>query len=204
MATTVAEVSVHEYLRTSYRPDCDYVDGVVEERNLGHRDHALIQSQLPIWFWARRKSLRLHAVTEWRVCVAKGRYRIPDVCVVRLPVPGETVLTSPPCIAIEIISPEDTLSRLQQRLGDYLEMGVPNIWVIDPASRRGWRARLWKGCLSPGTASCGLRIWRSKCRSPISDVTRSSRYGPDARRSESGITYALSVHAASAIPRSPW
>jgi len=28
-------VSVDEYLRTAYRPDCDYVDGVVLERNLG-------------------------------------------------------------------------------------------------------------------------------------------------------------------------
>lgn len=28
------QISVEEYLHTVYRPDCDYVDGVVEERNL--------------------------------------------------------------------------------------------------------------------------------------------------------------------------
>src|SRR5579875_879313 len=27
-------ISVEEYLSTSYRPDCDYVDGEIEERNL--------------------------------------------------------------------------------------------------------------------------------------------------------------------------
>ena len=137
---TVEMVSVEEYLATSYRPDCDFIDGVVEKRNLGQRDHALIQSQIPIWFWARRKALGLHAVTEWRILVAVGRYRVPDVCVVRLPVPREQVLTSPPYITIEVLSPEDTLAKLQQRLDDYLNMGVPNIWVIDAALKRGWRA----------------------------------------------------------------
>lgn len=32
-------VSVAEYLASSYRPDCDYVDGVIEERNLGEKEH---------------------------------------------------------------------------------------------------------------------------------------------------------------------
>jgi Uma2 family endonuclease len=36
-------VSVSEYLSTGYRPDCDYVDGAVVERNLGEYDHARLQ-----------------------------------------------------------------------------------------------------------------------------------------------------------------
>jgi len=38
-------ISVQEYLATSYRPDCDYVDGRVEERNLGEYNHAKLQAQ---------------------------------------------------------------------------------------------------------------------------------------------------------------
>ncbi len=38
-------ISVEEYLATSYRPDCDYVDGEVVERNLGEWDHSRLQSQ---------------------------------------------------------------------------------------------------------------------------------------------------------------
>jgi hypothetical protein len=34
-------VTVAEYLRTVYEPDCDYVDGRVEERNVGEFDHGL-------------------------------------------------------------------------------------------------------------------------------------------------------------------
>jgi hypothetical protein len=38
MATS-SLVSVDQYLTTSYRPDCDYVDGVLLERNVGRFDH---------------------------------------------------------------------------------------------------------------------------------------------------------------------
>ena len=44
--TTGSLISIREYLNTSYRPDCDYVDGVVEERNLGELDHGWVQGNL--------------------------------------------------------------------------------------------------------------------------------------------------------------
>lgn len=37
-------VSIEEYLNTAYHPDCDYVDGRLEERNLGQRTHARLQT----------------------------------------------------------------------------------------------------------------------------------------------------------------
>jgi len=36
-------VSVSEYLETSYRPDVDYVDGELLERNVGELDHSRLQ-----------------------------------------------------------------------------------------------------------------------------------------------------------------
>jgi hypothetical protein len=33
------QISIEEYLATVHRPDRDYVDGVVEERNLGEYNH---------------------------------------------------------------------------------------------------------------------------------------------------------------------
>ena len=36
-SSPTTHVSVEEYLKTVYEPDCEYVDGVVEERNLGER-----------------------------------------------------------------------------------------------------------------------------------------------------------------------
>jgi Uma2 family endonuclease len=39
---------------------------------------------------------------------------------------------------IEILSPEDRISRYNDRLTDYRKMGIRNVWVIDPATRVGY------------------------------------------------------------------
>ena len=43
MATAAQLLSLEAYLQTSYRPDCDFVDGVLEDRNVGERDHNRLQ-----------------------------------------------------------------------------------------------------------------------------------------------------------------
>jgi Uma2 family endonuclease len=131
-------VSLEEYLATSYRPDQDYVEGLLFERNVGQKDHSRLQRRVLEWFGRRSRKLNIEAFPEQRIRVASQRFRVPDVCIVQLPEPDEQVFTRPPYICIEILSPEDTFPRLQERFDDYLEMGVPNIWVFDPASRRGW------------------------------------------------------------------
>lgn len=132
-------VSLNEYLSTPHRPDVDYINGRLTERNTGNKDHSKLQGEVFAWFRDRRRALRLAAFPEQRIQVAPTRFRIPDVCVVPLPEPAEQVFTAPPLICIEILSPEDSFPRLQERFDDYLTMGVANVWVLDPASRRGWR-----------------------------------------------------------------
>ncbi len=136
--STAALVSMQEYLGTSYRPDCDYVDGALINRNVGQKDHSKLQGEIFAWFRDRRRALRLAAFPEQRVQVARSRFRVPDICVVHLPEPDEQIFTQPPFICIEILSPDDSFPKLQDRFDDYLAMGVPNVWVIDPASQRGW------------------------------------------------------------------
>jgi len=130
-------VSVAEYLATSYRPDCDYVDGVVEERNLGEFDHSRLQALIVATLMQSEKTYGYYTVAEQRVQVKPGRFRIPDVCLIRK-VDREQIITRPPLLCIEILSPEDTHSRLVTRLDDYLAMGVPECWVVDPKVRRGY------------------------------------------------------------------
>jgi hypothetical protein len=45
------QTSLADYLRTSYRLDCDYVDGEVQERKVGESDHAAVQAFLTSWFF---------------------------------------------------------------------------------------------------------------------------------------------------------
>jgi Uma2 family endonuclease len=105
---------------------------------VGQKDHSKLQGRVFAWF-DRRQELRLEAFVEQRIRVQTRRFRIPDVSVVELPEPDEQVFTEPPYICIEVLSPEDTFPRLQERFDDYLAMGVPNVWVLDPGTKRGWR-----------------------------------------------------------------
>jgi Uma2 family endonuclease len=64
---------------------------------------------------------------------------VPDVCVLRVGSPYEKIITHPPLIAIEIMSPEDTLRRAAAKALEYLEFGVEHVWVIDPQKRVAYR-----------------------------------------------------------------
>jgi Uma2 family endonuclease len=132
------QISVDEYLNTTYRPDRDYVDGEVLERNLGERDHSQPQALLAAYFLARKNEWRLWALTEQRVQVKPHRYRIPDVCVLHQEAPYEQVVVTPPLICIEILSKDDSFASIIDRLDDYVSIGVANVWVIDPHKRRAY------------------------------------------------------------------
>jgi Uma2 family endonuclease len=131
-------LTVKEYLASSFEVDCDYVDGRIEERNLGEFDHARIQSLFDRWFGDHEEGWDVVAVVEQRVQVSATRFRVPDLCVMRREAPVEQIVHTAPLICIEILSPEDTLSRFGVKVDDYLRMGVEHVWVIDPASRTGW------------------------------------------------------------------
>ena len=139
MSATRALISVEQYLRTSYRPDCDYVDGEVVERNLGEWDHGRLQGLLIRLLMNRYENEGIFVIPELRVQVKPTRFRIPDICVT-LGLPGEQILTKPPFLCIEILSPEDRMQRVQNRIDDFLEMGVPCVWVLDPQTKRACAA----------------------------------------------------------------
>ncbi len=131
-------VSVQEYLATSYRPDCDFVDGELQERNWGELEHALLQTAIAAWFWNRQKEWNVLPIVEQRVQVAATRFRIPDVSVLTADQPREPVVTTPPLILIEVLSKDDTLRSMRERVDDYLNFGVQHVWILDPATRRAY------------------------------------------------------------------
>jgi Uma2 family endonuclease len=137
MATTT-QLPLEQYLATSYRPDCDYIDGEIEQRKMGEREHARLQTALVLWLGPRVRAWNLEVLVEQRVQVSSSRVRIPDICMVPLELPYERVITAPPAAVVEILSPEDRVARYNERLEDYRRMRVPNIWVVDPEERRGF------------------------------------------------------------------
>lgn len=133
-------ISVNEYLRTSFRPDRDYIDGAIQERNLGGRNHSILQATLVAIFHQNRNTWNALPLSEQRVQISDTRFRVPDLCVVRRGDPRDQIVRVAPLVCVEILSPEDTLSRLQARVDDYVAFGVPHIWVIDPSTRHAYEA----------------------------------------------------------------
>lgn len=129
-----ALVPVEEYLATSYDPDCDYLDGELEDRNVGEKDHSKGQTGVSAYLHVRRKQWGISVFVEQRIRVSPTRYRVPDVCVT-LGEPEDQVFTEPPFLCVEILSPDDRASRIQSKIADYLRLGVRYIWVIDPRRR---------------------------------------------------------------------
>jgi Uma2 family endonuclease len=131
-------VSVEEYLHTVYRPDCDYVDGELVDRNVGEKNHADAQGEIFFYLRLRREQWNIYPVQDARVQVQPTRYRVPDISVFVRPEPDEQIFTRPPFLCIEILSPEDRMSGMQQRIDDYLAFGVQYVWVVDPQTHRAW------------------------------------------------------------------
>lgn len=134
-----APVSVEEYLSTVYEHDCEYVDGVIEERDLGEFEHAFLQAILIGIFLKNREEWRILPLPEQRVQTQRDHFRVPDVTILRVGAPREQIITHPPLLVIEIQSPEDTLRRTVAKAAEYLAFGIEHVWVIDPAARVAYR-----------------------------------------------------------------
>ncbi len=122
-------VSVEEYQNTAYDPDVEFVDGVLVERQMGDWLHSLIQSN--VLFALRRKYPHLKVVAELRSSVTNTRYRLPDVSVLLAP-PKTKYLADAAFLVVEVLSEGDVMSVVVEKLKEYANKGVPNIWLIDP------------------------------------------------------------------------
>ena len=66
--------------------------------------------------------------------------RAPDVAFLsreRIPAEGlpEGFFPGPPDLAIEVVSPGDRWSEIEDKLREYLEAGTREVWIVDPKHR---------------------------------------------------------------------
>ena len=140
MLAMATSISLNEYLNTSYRPDCDYVDGEVRERCCGLSPHARMLSVLAGEFWIPTREAGLRTLLLVRTRVSPDRVRIAEVCVVRREAPMEDVIETPPLLVIEVLQEDDTMEDQTERVRDFIGMGVGSVWVIDPVGRAAFVA----------------------------------------------------------------
>jgi Uma2 family endonuclease len=137
----VAElVSAEQYLHLSFEHDAEFVEGRLVQRPMPTWEHACMQGFLIEELRVIGRRLGLFAVPEQRVQTRPDRFRVPDVCVVTEKPEGELgrrIVTRPPYLCVEILSPEDTAVETMEKVREYLHFGVAWVWVIDPVSLTG-------------------------------------------------------------------
>jgi Uma2 family endonuclease len=129
---TATHVPVDEYLRTSYEPNCEYIDGVLRPKAMGTKKHSRLQVRLG----ALLEQLGYEAGSELTVKIRQGKYLIPDVAAdkhIADPYPDQPVL-----LCVEILSPGDRPGSMLAKCEEYHAWGVPYCWVLDPEKEIAW------------------------------------------------------------------
>lgn len=139
MAAGTTSIPVEEYLRTSYQPNCEYIDGVLRQKPMPTWNHAALEGR----FFELISSgfPDFAAGCEATVRIREDKYLVPDVVVqyrnrIQRPYP-----TDPVHICIEILSPDDRMSEVLAKCEEYHAWGVAMTWIVDPEARRAWEYR---------------------------------------------------------------
>lgn len=170
VATPVpALVSVAEYLSTDYSPDVDYVDGELQERNMGEGQHSAVQKFFIVFFAAREEQWHIVTYPEQRVQTGTTRYRVPDICVMSEEAPFEPIIRTAPLLCIEVLSPEDRMSRVQKKVAEYIQMGVRAVWIVDPWERQ---VTIADGSVTLQPADEELTVRGTPIRVPVAEIFR--------------------------------
>jgi Uma2 family endonuclease len=128
------------YLRCVYRPDCEYIDGGVQERNAGYRPHSEMVGIISSTLYEFSKATDTVALLSVRVRVSEDCVLVPDVCLAYRTRPREDVIVTPPLLCVEVLADEDNFYATQDRVERFLAMGVENIWIVDQRGRFGFYA----------------------------------------------------------------
>jgi len=114
----------------------ELMDGEVYEKPVPTFDHGTLQiviGNLLLGFG--------RASSEARTLIPGSGIRrdsavLPDVCFFRRESVRERGhVTMPPHVAVEILSPGQSLLEMTAKAGIYLDFGVESVWLVDPARR---------------------------------------------------------------------
>jgi Uma2 family endonuclease len=145
MVATKTQYTLEDLLAMLDSKSYELVDGQLVERNMG-AESSWVGGQLLIGLGTSCKDHRLGWVLpadNGYQCFPHqpGLVRRPDVSFIRYGrLPGEVLprgwVEISPDLAVEVVSPNDEIEQLEEKLDDYQKVGVPLIWVIYPRQRK--------------------------------------------------------------------
>ncbi len=138
---TTAFVPVEEYLRTSYKPACEYIEGVLRQKPMPTSEHSELQLQIASLVGAADP--RYLGLPELTLKIRPNKFLVPDIAIVLKEGRQRPYPTKPVHCCVEILSPEDRLAQVVGKCDEYLAWGVPTVWILDPETRRAWQYEVW-------------------------------------------------------------
>jgi len=106
--TTV--MTADEYSRTSFRPGCEYRDGVLTRKSIPTWKHAALQ--LKIGSYILNNYSGFLPGSELTVRLSENRFLVPDIAVQRKDEIQDPYPIEPVHLCVEILSPEDRMSEM--------------------------------------------------------------------------------------------
>jgi Uma2 family endonuclease len=139
MATSPTLLSVEEYLATTYKPACEYTDGVLHQKPMPTRKHSRVQGRLA--FLLTQGFPDFEVDPELTVRIRPGKYLVPDLALQHCDYIQDPYPTEPVHLCIEILSPDDRMSEIFAKCEEYHAWGVATTWIVDPEWQRAWEYR---------------------------------------------------------------
>ena len=131
-----ALVPVEEYLRTTYKPACDFLDGILRQKSLPAYKHGKMQFR--VLTLISQAGLAFEATPEQTVRVSAKKFLVPDVAVQRTSELQQPYPEKPIHLCVEILSPEDRFSLMTEKCETYHDWGVRHCWIVDPDNKECW------------------------------------------------------------------
>ncbi|MDJ1178010.1 Uma2 family endonuclease [Roseofilum sp. BLCC_M91] len=136
-------ISLEEFLASpETKPASEYFNGEVTQKPMPQGKHSILQVELTSAINQQAKSNQLaYALTELR-CTFAGRSIVPDIAVIRwqnLPKDEEGEIANRfdrhPDWIIEILSPDQPMTLVMEKILFCLQNGAELGWIIDPQTQ---------------------------------------------------------------------
>ena len=143
VATSVKNLTLESFLALpETKPASEYIDGKIVQKPMPQGKHSLLQLELISFINSILRKINIAIAFPELRCTIGGRSIVPDVVVLRnenIPKDDDgevaNVVTTAPDWVIEILSPDQSTTKVIKNILHCLDHGTEVGWLIDPAEK---------------------------------------------------------------------